>query len=158
VKTFVLQDGSLKRRKGVLIARWCVWFLFIGALYAVVDSIWPRPTHSVPQRLFSAIWLASILSFFLMKGSIQSAKPESITIYGDMIVTNSNGKFRKMFLGDIRTVVETQGNLLRDGGLLVSDKSLFKARFLGRFLWIPEGATDYDYLKSVVEMRAKVGG
>ena len=148
-----MHDEKPKRRKGILLARWCIWFLFGASVYFILEYVWPGVRNSATERMAQALIVSGLMCLSSFSGALQPSKPQNITIDGDVIVVKRNGTFHRMPLGDIRTVLETKGNILRDGGLLLSDKTLFRARLLGGFLWIPEEAPDYAYLKSLVDMR-----
>jgi hypothetical protein len=152
VETSAIPQISSKHSKGFMFVRRCLW-IFLGAiLYFIVESIWPGTKRSVEDRLFQALFCSALVCTFSFGLPFMPSRPQTIAIDGDMIVFKRNGGFKKMYLGDIRTVIERKTNILRDGGLMISDRTEFRARLVSGFLWIPETAPNYDYLKSVVEL------
>jgi hypothetical protein len=152
VETFIIPARNPYRSKRFLVARWCLWFGLLTVAYFIVESIWPSTANSAPERLFVALLFSTFMCAFGFRPFWKpSAKHQDITIDGDMIVVKKLGGFYKLPLADIRTVIETKSNILRDGGLIVSNKPPFSARMWGRFIWIPEYAPEYAQLKNIVE-------
>jgi hypothetical protein len=80
-------------------------------------------------------------------------KTAAINIDGDLIVSRINGSFRKLHRDQIKTVVESNESLFREGGMLLSKHGWLGTRYLGG-IWIPRELPGYETVKRFVEERS----
>ncbi len=138
----------LRSLAGVLIG-----FAILSVSYFLLDWLWPssRPARSVARSATTALIFSSVMIVVGVTRSSGRLGEYSITVDGDLIVGKWSGGLRKVRRGEIRTIVESKTNFLRDGGLLISDRGRFGA-FMWGGVWIPRTLPEYEYLKRVAEM------
>ena len=154
VEVYSQPADAQKTSRSRLFARVLTWFSFCSIGYFLLDWFWPfsHQTRSFAGSATKALAWSAFMCVFMVFRTSSNRVPCSVTVDGDSIIGKASGGFRKVHRGQIKTIVDWKTNLLRDGGLMVSDRGRFGTFMWGGGLWIPRTLPEYEYLKSVAEM------